>query len=150
MSEKTSDGGSVQGEGDWKLPGAGGTREFAMREWGSNGRWGKISIEGGEWDLRSGRGWGEGMASLSRSVSGSRGGKKKKRKKVMFCGYGDVGVVGVLVGVGAVFNTGVICAGRLIKECPSGGSTCLICLPGPLIIPLLLCIKWADHSYIYE
>ena len=118
MSEKTSEGGSVRVDGDWKLPGEGGTREFAMREWGSNGRWGKISIEGGEWDLRSGRGWGEGMGSLGGS-SGSRG-SKKKRNKVRFCGCGDVGVVGLLIGVGAVINTGVIFAGKVKHSFVSG------------------------------
>ena len=107
MSEKGSDGGSGSGGGEWRLKREGGTREFAMREWGSNGRWGQISIEGGEWDLRSGRGWGEGMAS----VGGSSGGRGKRKRREICRGCGDVELVRGLIGVGAVLNTGVISTG---------------------------------------
>ena len=52
-------------EGEWRLQGEveGGSREFAMREWGNKGRWGKE--EGGEWDLRSGAVWGKEGVTMS-------------------------------------------------------------------------------------
>ena len=102
--------GSVKDEEDWKLEADGGKREFAMREWGSQGRWGKITIEGGEWDLRSGREWGDGLASLNGRSSG-RGGKKRRRKLMMCC-CGDMGLVGLLIGVGTLFNITLIIIGR--------------------------------------
>ena len=48
-------------EREWRLKGDDGKREFTMREWEDKGTWGKITRdrEGGEWDLRRGRGWGD-------------------------------------------------------------------------------------------
>ena len=42
------------GEGEWRLRGDEGNREFTMREWEDKERRGRITREGGEWDLRSG------------------------------------------------------------------------------------------------
>ena len=65
VGEKGS-GGQLREE-EWRLGGGEGSREFTMREWEDKGRWGKMTreVEGGEWDLRSGRGWGEEGMSCS-------------------------------------------------------------------------------------
>ena len=55
-------------EGEWRLRGEEGSREFTMREWEDKERLGRITREGGEWDLRSGRGWGEGGITSTDSV----------------------------------------------------------------------------------
>ena len=108
MGEEVSEGRRGHVEGEWRLKGEEECREFAMREWGSNGRWGKITIDGGEWDLRSGRGWGEGMTSLG----GSSSGRRRRRGREICTGCSDVGLVRWLIGLGGVLNSFVIVAGE--------------------------------------
>ena len=112
MGEKGGDG--QLREGEWRLGGDEGSREFTMREWEDKGRLGKMTkeVEGGEWDLRSGRGWGEGGVSFSDGGDTSVTEEVEEEEQIeQICCCNEVTGVKILITIFAVINLGIIATG---------------------------------------
>ena len=112
MGEKGS--GEQLKEGEWRLGGGEGSREFTMREWEDKGTWGKITRdrEGGEWDLRRGRGWGEGgVGSLESGDTSITVVSMNEEEEKTICCSGDLAGIKILITLSGVINLGIIAAG---------------------------------------
>lgn len=93
---------SLGAEGEWRLGGADETREFTMRDWGNQ----PPSLgEGGEWDLRSGRDWGEVKNEIRDDED------EREEEGGTFCCCSELFGVKVVLAVFAVFNLGIIATG---------------------------------------
>ena len=123
VDEKGSDVQFGVREGEWRLEGDGGSKEFTMREWGDKGRWGQMAREGegGEWDLKRGRGWGEGGVTSPESVDMKIFGESKEEEEIgkVFCCDSLTGVK-ILITLFGVINLGIIATGGM------GFTLCLV------------------------
>ena len=100
-------------EGEWRLQGEveGISREFVMRQWGDGGR----SEEGeeGEWDLRKGRVWGNGVrCSDSLDTWGTDKLAKVGDTRRQWC-CDQLTEISVFISLFAVFNLCFFATGKL-------------------------------------
>ena len=143
MGEKGS--GEQLREGEWRLGGGEGSREFTMREWEDKGRWGKMTreVEGGEWDLRSGRGWGEGGVSCSDGGDTSVTEEVEEEEQIeKLCCCDEVIGVKILIILFAVINLGIIATGGI------GFTLCLVDYWSDLFTAFLVIIVNSIFSII--
>ena len=99
-------------EEDWRLRGEEGGREFTMREWQDKERWITRKDEGGEWDLRTGKGWEEGGVINTVNINTDvRDEKTEEEISDDVCCCDEITGVKILVTIFAVSNLGIIATG---------------------------------------
>ena len=113
MGENES-GGQLR-EGELRLVEEEGSKEFTMRELEDNRRRGIMrDVGGGEWDLRSGRVWGErGVSGLKRDNTGVTGKLGEEEQIETICCCDEVTGVKILITLFAVINLGIIATGGI-------------------------------------
>ena len=100
-------------EGEWKLLGQveGTSSEFAMREWGENGR----SVRPGEWDLRKGNLWEKDLSYSENLKAHSKEELNKDEDTRKFWCCDQLTEISVFICIFAFFNINFIATGGTVN-----------------------------------